>query len=40
MELEIQWQEHELGNYPTIALVWDDPMRGAPSNYPQDAKRC
>ena len=33
MELEIQWQEHELGSYPTIALVWDDPMRGAPSNY-------
>jgi hypothetical protein len=33
MELEIQWQEHELGNYPTIALAWDDPMRGAPSNY-------
>jgi hypothetical protein len=33
MELEIQWQEHELGNYPTIALVWDDDMRGAPSNY-------
>jgi hypothetical protein len=33
MELEIVWQEHELGNYPTIGLVWDDPMRGAPSKY-------
>jgi hypothetical protein len=33
MELEIQWQGHELGSYPTIALVWDDPMRGAPENY-------
>jgi hypothetical protein len=33
MELEIVWQEHELGNYPTIGLVWDDPMRGTPWNY-------
>lgn len=32
IELEIQWQEHDLGEFPTIALVWDDPMRGAPSN--------
>jgi hypothetical protein len=30
MELEIVWQEHELGSYPTIGLVWDDPMRGPP----------
>jgi hypothetical protein len=22
MELKIVWQEHELGNYPTIGLVW------------------
>jgi hypothetical protein len=28
MELEIVWQEYELGSYPTIGLVWDDPMRG------------
>jgi hypothetical protein len=33
MELEIQWQDHELGSYPVIALVWDDDTRGAPSNY-------
>jgi hypothetical protein len=33
MELEIQWQEHELGSYPTIVPTWEDPMRGAPSNY-------
>ena len=33
MELEIVWQEHELGNYPVIALVWEDPMRGTPWNY-------
>ncbi len=33
MELEIVWQEHELGNYPVIGLVWEDPMRGAPWNY-------
>jgi hypothetical protein len=33
MELEIVWQEHELGDYPSIGLVWDDPMRGTPWNY-------
>ena len=33
MELEIQWQEHELGEYPTIVLTWEDGMRGAPWNY-------
>ena len=33
MKLEIVWQEHELGNYPTIGLVWGDPMRGTPWNY-------
>jgi hypothetical protein len=33
MELEIVWQEHELGNYPVICLVWEDPTRGTPWNY-------
>ena len=33
MELEIVWQERELGSYPTIGLVWNDPMRGTPWNY-------
>lgn len=33
MELEIQWQEHELGSYPTIVLTWEDAMRGTPWNY-------
>jgi hypothetical protein len=33
MELEIVWQDHELGQYPVIGLVWDDPMRGVPWNY-------
>jgi len=33
MELEIVWQEHDLGNYPIISLVWEDAMRGAPWNY-------
>ena len=33
MHLELVWQDHELGSYPVIALVWDDDMRGAPSNY-------
>jgi hypothetical protein len=25
MELEAQWQERELGGYPTIVLLWEDP---------------
>jgi len=33
MDLEIVRQDHELGSYPVIALVWDDAMRGAPWNY-------
>jgi hypothetical protein len=33
MDLEVVWQDHELGSYPVIALVWDDDTRGAPSNY-------
>ena len=33
MELEVQWQEHELGEYPTIILTWEDAMRGAPWGY-------
>ena len=27
IELEVQWQEHELGEYPTIVLTWEDAMR-------------
>jgi len=37
MKLELQWQEHELGNYPMIVLSWEDAMRGAPSEY---IERC
>lgn len=33
MELEIVWEEHDLGEYPTIALTWEDGMRGAPWPY-------
>jgi hypothetical protein len=33
MKLEVIWQEHELGLYPVIALTWEDPFRGVPSNY-------
>jgi hypothetical protein len=33
MELEIIWQEHELGDYPVIALTWEDATRGAPWDY-------
>ena len=37
MELEVQWQEHDLGIYPLIVLVWEDAMRGAPWGY---IERC
>jgi hypothetical protein len=37
MELEIQRQEHGLGEYPTIVLTWEDAMRGAPWEY---IERC
>ena len=33
MELGVQWQEHELGEYPTIVLAWEDAMRGAPREF-------
>jgi hypothetical protein len=33
MDLEVQWQEHDLGEYPTIVLTWEDAMRGAPWEY-------
>jgi hypothetical protein len=33
MELELLWQEHELGEYPVIGLTWEDGMRGAPAKY-------
>ncbi len=33
IEVEIVWQDHELGQYPVIGLVWEAPMRGVPWNY-------
>jgi len=37
MELEVQWQEHELGSYPAIVLLWEDAMGGTPWSY---TSRC
>jgi hypothetical protein len=37
MELEIVWQEHDLGNYLVIGITWEDPFRGVPWNY---VERC
>ena len=37
IELEVQWQEHDLGEYPMIVLTWEDAMRGAPWEY---IERC
>lgn len=32
-ELNIFWHDHELGNYPTIALLWGEPQTDAPWDY-------
>src|ERR1700704_771929 len=40
MHLGIQWQEHELDNYPMIVLSWEDAMRGAPSEYIERCERA
>jgi hypothetical protein len=40
MELEVQWQEHELREYPTIVLTWEDAMRGAPWEYIEECKEA
>ena len=37
IELEVHWQDHELGSYPMIVLTWEDAMRGAPGEY---IERC
>src|SRR5258708_17941249 len=33
MDLEVVWQDHELGSYPVIALVYEDETTGPPTNY-------
>lgn len=33
IELDVQRQEHDLGEYPTVVLTWEDAMRGAPWEY-------
>jgi hypothetical protein len=33
MELEVQLQEHELVEYPTIVLAFEYTMRGEPCEY-------
>lgn len=40
MELEIVWREHDYGDYPVIGLVWEDAMRGAPSEYIAQCERA
>ena len=40
MELEVQWQEHDLGSYPLIVLTWEDGAYG-PRGVPEDyVERC
>jgi hypothetical protein len=33
MELEVQWHEYDLGEYPMIVRTWEDTMRGGPGEY-------
>ena len=33
MELDVQWQEHDLGSYSLTILVWEDTMRGVAGVY-------
>lgn len=40
MELEVQWQEHELREYPTMVLTWEDAMRGAPWEYLEKCEKA
>jgi len=39
-ELETQWQDHELGSYPLIVLLSEDPMVGTPWEYLDCAQRA
>ena len=40
MELEVQWQEHDLGSYPLIVVTWEDGEYG-PLGVPEDyVQRC
>jgi hypothetical protein len=32
-DLDILWHDHELGNYPTIGLLWNEPQTDAPWDY-------
>ena len=33
VDVEIIWQDHELGSYPVIAVVWDDYVTSYPHEY-------
>ncbi len=39
IELEVQWQEHELGEYPTIVLTWEAPCVGHRGNTSRSVKK-
>src|SRR5207253_1117498 len=39
MELEVQWQEHELGSYPTIVLLGETPCAERRGIISQGARR-
>jgi len=33
MDVQITWEDHELGSYPVISVVWDDYLTDYPGEY-------
>jgi len=33
VDVQITWEDHELGSYPVISVVWDDFVTGHPGEY-------
>ena len=33
VDVQISWEDHELGSYPVIAVVWDDYTTACPDEY-------
>lgn len=33
VDVQISWEDHELGSYPVISVIWDDFVTGYPGEY-------
>jgi hypothetical protein len=33
VDVQMTWEDHELGSYPVISVVWDDSVTGCPDEY-------